>query len=136
MDPAGMIVAALTAGAVSALQDTASQTVKDAYAGLRDLLVKKLQDDPKAKAVLRKHSKEPKANSRLLVDALRKNGASEDKKIRLAAKRLATIIENQSEEGKYSVEFHGDVRGIVQGDNAKVTMNFTDLADKLKKKKH
>ena len=36
MDPAGMIVAALTAGAVSALQDTASQTVKDAYAGLRE----------------------------------------------------------------------------------------------------
>ena len=104
--------------------------------GYTIFLVKKLQDDPKAKAVLRKHSKEPKANSRLLVDALRKNGASEDKKIRLAAKRLATIIENQSEEGKYSVEFHGDVRGIVQGDNAKVTMNFTDLADKLKKKKH
>lgn len=39
MDPVALIVMALTAGAVSALQDGASTAIKDAYARVRALVV-------------------------------------------------------------------------------------------------
>jgi NADH pyrophosphatase NudC (nudix superfamily) len=40
MEPISMIVGALVAGASAALKDTASQVVKDAYQGLKTLLVR------------------------------------------------------------------------------------------------
>ena len=38
MDPITLIVAALAAGAAAGLGDTASQAIKDAYAGLKGLI--------------------------------------------------------------------------------------------------
>ena len=42
MDPITLIVTALAAGAALGVTDTASQTVKDAYAGLKALVRKRL----------------------------------------------------------------------------------------------
>lgn len=58
MEPVTLIVTALAAGASSALKETASKAIKDAYAGLKALIVKKvgtrevglLESDPHSKA--------------------------------------------------------------------------------------
>lgn len=55
MEPISMIVGALVAGASTAIKDTASQAVKDAYQGLKDLLIQhwisKKEEDAKAKEI-------------------------------------------------------------------------------------
>ena len=52
MDPVTLIVTALGAGAGSALQDGASEAVKDAYARLKALVKKRFAGRPKAELVL------------------------------------------------------------------------------------
>src|ERR1700722_6846176 len=42
MDPVTLIVAALVAGAAAGLKDTASSAIKDAYNGLRGLVLRRL----------------------------------------------------------------------------------------------
>lgn len=42
MDPISLIVGALASGAASGLTDSATAAVKDAYAGLRDLVRRRL----------------------------------------------------------------------------------------------
>jgi hypothetical protein len=52
MEPISLIIAALGAGAIAAAKDTASTAVKDAYQGLKTLIKKKFESEPKAQMVL------------------------------------------------------------------------------------
>ena len=53
MDPVSVIVTALAGGAAAALKDTASQAIKDGYAGLKALVLRRLQKaQPNAEVVL------------------------------------------------------------------------------------
>jgi hypothetical protein len=52
MDPITLIVTALAAGAALGVKDAASSAVKDAYAGLKALVGKRLAGRPDAEVVL------------------------------------------------------------------------------------
>jgi len=64
MDPITLIVTALAAGAALGVQGAASAMVKDAYAGLKALVKKRLGDRPGAELVLAKHERAPRPGGR------------------------------------------------------------------------
>ena len=135
MDPITLIVAALTAGATAALQETAGTAIKDAYQGLVALIKEKFGKDPKAAAALEGHAEDPETWQKPLEKAIRQTGAAGDEQIQLAAQKLLELLQAQKLSPKYNVEITGNVHGFVQGDHAKVTMNFDKPATKRKKKK-
>lgn len=92
MEPITMVISALAAGALAGLKPTAEQAVKDAYAGLKELICRKwrkidialLESDPSSKprqAVLRDElattscatDDEVLQRARILVEALTKH---------------------------------------------------------------
>ena len=52
MDPISLIIAALAAGAIAGVKDTAGQAVKDAYAGLKALVHRRFAGNRDAEAAL------------------------------------------------------------------------------------
>ena len=124
MDPVSLIISALTAGAVAGLQETAGTAIKDAYQSLVFLLQEKNRKDPKAKAVLEGHAEDPNTWQKPLEKSIQESGAAEDKEILLAAQKIIELMQSQKSSPKYDVKIEGNVQGIVQGDKAKVTMNF------------
>ena len=135
MDPITIIVSALTAGAITALQDTAGAAIKDAYQGLIALMKQKFSKDPKAAAALDGHTEDPETWQKVLEKSIRETGAAEDEQILLAARNLLELLQSQESSPKYNVEITGDVKGFVQGDHANVTMNFGKPTPKHKKRK-
>lgn len=127
MDPLTLILGALAAGASAALQETVGQAVKDAYAGLKALIVRRFGDKPPAKTALDEYEKQPEVWKKPLEQALQDSGANQDEKIIAAAQQVMTLVDpKQAAAGKYNVQITGNVQGLVQGDHAKVTMNFND----------
>lgn len=81
------IVAALAAGVSAALKDVATQGIKDAYAGLKTLIV----DRYKRKAAVEAVAEDPESQAQraALAEALEKTGAAEDPDIVAEAERLS-----------------------------------------------
>lgn len=90
MDPVSMIVSAVAAGASAALGDTAKQVVKDAYAGLKTLLVRKYDGTSQAIQLVERNP-----SSIAKRDALKEEvePAKEDTEVLEAATLLARVIE-------------------------------------------
>ncbi len=124
MDPVTLIVTALAAGAAAALKDTASQAVKDAYAGLRALVQQRLAGKPAAETALAQYEAKPKVWEEPLKDGLAEAGAGEDAALLESAQRLLKLVQpQQAAQGKYNVQI-GEARGTVIGDNVHVTQNW------------
>src|SRR5687767_10368675 len=71
MDPVAMILTALAGGAAAAAQETASQAVKDAYAGLKALVQRKLQPgDPGAATVVAQFEKDSETWEKPMLKSL------------------------------------------------------------------
>src|SRR4051812_23169941 len=85
MDPISLLVAALSTGAAAALKDTAETAVKDAYAGLKTLLMRRLAGDPQAEAQLERIEQEPEADPGPLKERLETAGADRDDELVRAA---------------------------------------------------
>jgi len=134
MDPATLIISTLTAGAVAALQETAGTAIKDAYQGLTTLIKMKFAKDPEATAALEGLAEDPKTWEKPLEDSIKATGAADDAAILAAAQKLLELVESQKSGSTYNVEIKGDVQGLVQGDHAKVTMNFDKPTRKRKRK--
>jgi hypothetical protein len=88
-----LITTALAAGAGVGVKDTAASAVKDAYAGLKDLLAGRLAGRPAAAEVL--ESEEPQARvwQALLEDDLGAAGALTDTEILKAARHLLALLD-------------------------------------------
>jgi hypothetical protein len=86
-----LILAALAAGAVAASKDVASQAVKDAYNGLKNLLKRHFADKPEAQVALEQHAAKPDTWKLPLQDALEQTGADKDQAILDAARRLQNL---------------------------------------------
>jgi hypothetical protein len=124
MEPTSLILAALAAGAAAAAKDTASQAIKDAYAGLKALVQKRFADKPEAETALAQHEKKPDVWKEPLKDALTENGAIKDEEIIRQAQQVMKLVNpQQASQGKYNIQI-GEGKGIVIGDNAQVTQNF------------
>ena len=117
MDPITLIVTALVAGAALGAQDTVSAMVKDAYAGLKALVTKRLGGGPATDLVLAKHAQAPETWQVPLMAELTKAGADGDRDLVAAAQALLDLIgEVDGRTGKYTVDARG-AQGVQIGDH-------------------
>jgi hypothetical protein len=124
MDPLSLVMSALAAGASAALKDTAGQAVTEAYAGLKELLKRKLGDRPLAGEVIEKHEEAPEVWDKPVEKELGESGVAEDEEVLRAAQQVLVAADPEgAQAGKYNVSISGG-KGIVVGDRAKVTMTF------------
>ena len=129
MEPTTLILSALAAGATAALQETASQAVKDAYAGLKALIQKRFAGKPEAEMALAQHEKKPEVWAAPLQDALVETGADRDEAIIEQAQAVLTLVQPQQvAQGRYNVQI-GKAEGVVIGDEARVEMTFGGKKD-------
>ncbi|MBV9380212.1 MAG: hypothetical protein JOY82_16770 [Streptosporangiaceae bacterium] len=108
MDPITLIVTALAAGAALGVTDTASSAVKDAYAGLKALVRKRLDGRPEAELVLAKHEQAPETWRAPLMAELDRAGADHDSGLVAAAEAFLHLIDAAgARAGKYTVDVRG-----------------------------
>ena len=126
METTSLILTALATGAAAAAKDTASQAIKDAYTGLKDLIRKHFTDKPEAEMALTQHEKKPEIWQEPLKDALSVTGANQDEEIIRQAQQVMKLVNpQQASQGKYNIQI-GEGKGVVIGDNAQVTQTFND----------
>ena len=117
MDPIALIVTALAAGAALGAQETVSAMVKDAYAGLKALVKKRLGGGPGAELVLARHERAPETWQAPLMAELTETGADGDPDLIAAAQALLGLVaEAEGRTGKYTVDVRG-AQGVQIGDH-------------------
>ena len=94
MDPLSTIVAAVVAGAATGLGAVAAEAVKDAYAGLRKLIVDRYADRGDVADALDKVEARPDSQARqaMLREELAAAGAEKDAELLTAAQALLAKI--------------------------------------------
>lgn len=126
MDPISLIIAALAAGAMAGVKDTASQAVTDAYTRLKALLHRRVAGNGPAESALDQAEQQPGSDQAPLAGHLRAAGADHDEElIRTARALLEQADPAGAAAGKYNVRITGG-KGIVVGDATNVTMTFND----------
>ena len=124
MDPVTLIVAALAAGAAARTGETASQLVKDTYAGLKARVTRKVADQPAGTVAVQQYENDPDTWHAPLVKAVTDSGAAQDEAIIAAAQQLMGLLDPPgTTAGKYTVTI-GNSPGAVVGDNATVHQSF------------
>ncbi len=119
MDPITLIVTALASGAASGTADAASSAVKDAYAGLKALVGRRLGGRPDAELVLARHEQAPEVWQAPLVAELADAGADRDLDLVRAARALMTLVDGAgARAGKYTVDVRG-AQGVQVGDRTR-----------------
>jgi hypothetical protein len=78
MDPVSLIEAALVAGAAASAKDTSSQAVKDAYTGLKTLLIRLFAGQSHAQVILDEHEADPQTSEKPLKKLLIEAQADQD----------------------------------------------------------
>jgi hypothetical protein len=117
MDPVMLIVTALAAGAATGATESATSAVKDAYAGLRALVRKRLAGRPDAELVLAGHETSPETWQAPLVAVLGEAGAEHDRDLVAAAQALMSLVDGAGvRAGKYTVDTRG-AYGVQVGDH-------------------
>jgi len=117
MDPITLIVTALAAGAALGITDATSSAVKDAYAGLKKLVTKRLADRPDTELVLTRHQEAPETWRAPLMAELDQAGAAHDASLVAAAEALMRLIDEAgARAGKYTVDVRG-AKGVQIGDH-------------------
>jgi hypothetical protein len=126
MEPITLILTALSAGVSAAVKDTAGQAVRDAYAGLKSLIKRKLGGKAAAESALEQHEQAPEEWEKPLEHQLADAGVDQDEEIVRAAQRLLALADPEgARAGKFNVTITGG-KGVVVGDQAQVTMTFED----------
>lgn len=117
MDPITLIITALVAGASAAAKDTASQAIKDAYAGLKAIIQKRFAAKPETGVILQQHENDPDTWKKPLTKSLEETGASQDPKIIETAQQLLQLVHpEQHAQGKFNVQLTGPAQGVQIGD--------------------
>ena len=117
MEPVSMIVAAVVAGAIAATKDAAAQAVKDGYAGLRTLIVRKFGGKADVADALEGIEKNPDSEARkaVLKEELETAQAGQDAEVLEKAQALLDLL------NEHGVAYHAELRGsgaIAQGEGA------------------
>ena len=103
--------------------------VKDAYAGLKALVKRRLGGGPGAELVLAKHEQAPETWQAPLMAELAKAGADGDRDLIAAAQALLDLIsEADGRTGKYTVDVRG-ARGVQIGDRNRQDNVFNSPAE-------
>ena len=126
MEPVALIIAAVVAGATAGAKDVIKSAVKDTYELFRARLKKKVGRNEDVQHALADVEKKPESEARqaVLKEELSETGADKDEElIRLAQQLLAQFDQKGAQSGKYNITISNG-KGIVIGDNAKVTQHF------------
>ena len=108
MDPVTLIVGALAAGAGAGMKDTSAQVVKAAYAGLKALVLRRVNDTPAGEVAVLEHEKDPDTWSAPLAKTLTSTGADHDPDLLAAAQRLMELLDpTGAKAGTYNVAAFG-----------------------------
>jgi hypothetical protein len=91
MDPLTLIVTALATGAAAGLKPTAEKAIKDAYEGLKALIVKRYERTKAAVPVL-EHNPASEAGKAVLRESLAEEGATEDEELLRQAQAMLQAI--------------------------------------------
>jgi hypothetical protein len=119
VDPVSLIVAALAAGAVAGAQNTATEAVRDAYTGLKDLVRRRLSGRKSGEAALARHEQNPDDAGGVLGAELVAVRAGDDAAILEGARRLMALLDptgfRAGKFGTYEVDLRG-AQGVQVGD--------------------
>jgi hypothetical protein len=118
MDPTITIMTAIVAGAAAASKDVAAQAVKDAYAGLKNLITRKFGDKADVESAIQGVEKKPASESRkgVLQEELEEAQAGQANDVVEQAKALLALIEQHTKD-EYRAELEGS-GAIAQGAGA------------------
>jgi len=132
IEAAELVVAALSAGAVAGVKDTASAAVKDSWAGLKALTVTALRraraqesDDAAADGnALAVQVQDPEGHRQELLAALVLADAGTDTQLLDAARKMLALTDPAGmTAGKYQVEVHHN-QGVIIGDHGSMTLHI------------
>jgi hypothetical protein len=125
VDPVSLIVAALAAGAVAGAQNTATDAVRDAYTGLKELLRRRLSGRESGQVALARHEAQPQQWAGALEAELVEVRAGDDAGAVEAAQRLMALLDpTGAQAGKYVVDLRG-AQGVQVGDHNTQTNTFS-----------
>jgi hypothetical protein len=117
MDPITLIITALVAGASAAAKDTASQAIKDGYAGLKAIIQRRFATRPETGVMLQQHENDPDTWKKPLAKSLEETGASQDPRIIETAQHLLGLVHpEEHSQGKFNIQVTGSVQGQQVGD--------------------
>ena len=121
MDPitTSAIVAAIAAGAAAGASDVASQAIRDAYDGLKTLILRKFGDKPQAPASLQLVEAQPDSEpyQQALETTLEEVHAADDPDIASQTQTLLDLLQEQGLGGTYLARLEGS-GAIAQGPGA------------------
>jgi hypothetical protein len=122
MDPITVIVTALSTGATVALTSTAEQAIKDAYAGLKGLLLRKFGKQGDTEKAVEDVERKPDSNGRkeTLKEELTTAGAARDAELVGKATELLELLE------KKSPGISGGLVGQIRADGGQVFVAQTN----------
>jgi hypothetical protein len=111
MDTLTLVITALTTGSTASVRDTASESLKDAYSGLKTLIQRKFAGKPAAEIALAQYEAKPDVWRTPLEEELREAEISQDENIIKTAQWLMTLTQpQQAVQGKFDVQIIGNLQ--------------------------
>jgi hypothetical protein len=121
VEPVMMIVTAVVAGAVAAGKEVAAQVVKDSYAGLKALIVRRFGEKADVATALQQVEQKPDSTARqaVLKEELEAAGAEQDAEVLRQAQALLDLLKEHGLAAgpAYQAELRGS-GAIAQGPGA------------------
>jgi hypothetical protein len=121
VDPISIIALALVAGAAASAKDVAARAVKDGYAGLKALVIRKFGGKGGGQAALEQVEQEPDSQpwQGALKDALSRAGVDKDEEVLKQAQALVELLKQHEAQtvATYSATVTGS-GAIAQGPGA------------------
>lgn len=125
MDPITLIVSALAAGASAALKPTAEKAVKDAYEGVKALIVKRYE---RVSVDVIENDPSDQTRQAILAQDLERVAASGDEELLDAAKHLISEVETHAPESAADAGIDIDVFTVARNLNIKSLVNSSGSA--------
>lgn len=104
MDPITLIVTALATGAAAAIKDVGGKAVKDAYDGLKALIVRKFGAKAEVNTAIASVEKKPDSTSRkgVLEEELKVAGADRDEELLKQAEAFLALLQKSGAQSDIS----------------------------------